>query len=58
MWNKAFAFNPFTRWQRIDVAGVGHEAKPMAQAAQSILNASLLDAGQAPQTGAGRAVLG
>jgi hypothetical protein len=40
---KGLAANPATRWQRIDVPGVGHEAEPMAEAAQDVLISSAVD---------------
>jgi len=37
MWNKAAAFNPSTRWRRVDVPGVAHEAKLVAQGTRNFL---------------------
>lgn len=36
MWNKAVAFNPSTRWRRVDVPGAAHEAKLVAQGTRSL----------------------
>lgn len=44
MYGKGKAINPATRWQLIDVPGVGHEARQMAEAAQSFLHGTTLDA--------------
>ncbi|MEO5616596.1 MAG: T9SS type A sorting domain-containing protein [Candidatus Eisenbacteria bacterium] len=57
MWNKGSALNPLTRWRRIDVPGVGHSAKPMAQAAQSFLQEASVDVPAIPAPVARRAVL-
>jgi hypothetical protein len=37
MWNKAVAFNPSTRWRRVDVPDAAHEAKLVAQATRGLL---------------------
>lgn len=57
MWSKGFALNPLTRWRPIDVPGVGHEAKPMAQAAQSFLQAWPVGVPEIPRPAARRAML-
>ena len=43
MWNKAVAFNPSTRWRRVDVPGAAHEAKLVAQATRSLLLQGVVD---------------
>jgi hypothetical protein len=43
MMSKGRTLNPLTRWRRVDVPDVGHSAKPMAQAAQSVILGSLVD---------------
>lgn len=48
MVSKAFAFNPTTRWRRVDVPGAGHESKPMALAAQSVLLLAVAGGGDPP----------
>lgn len=44
MYARGLAIDPATRWRRIDVPGVGHEAQAMAEAAQGVLQAATLDA--------------
>jgi hypothetical protein len=44
MYDKAVAFNPATRWRRVDVPGAAHEAKLVAQGTRSfLLQGSVLD---------------
>jgi hypothetical protein len=44
MYARGLAVDPASRWQRIDVPGVGHAAEPMAEAAQAFLQATTLAA--------------
>jgi hypothetical protein len=48
MYAKGLAANPASRWRKIDVPGVGHDASDMAQAAQSFLQGVSLDAPAPP----------
>jgi len=48
MMNKARAFNPSTRWRRIDVIGAAHESKPMAAGAQGVMLQSVTHVRKTP----------
>ncbi|HKQ58741.1 MAG TPA: hypothetical protein VJY35_12805 [Candidatus Eisenbacteria bacterium] len=51
------AVNPATRWQRIDVPGVAHEAEPMAQAAQAFLQSTTVAVPESPEVATAPAML-
>ena len=57
MLSKALAFNTLTRWKRVDVPGVDHDAQPMAQAAQSVLLQPTVGVPRDPKPGSMGAVL-